>query len=55
MYSYGTFFRFVYHLPRKIWQPWKEPGKAQNEGMNDSALFRPKGGKPAIPHLTETE
>jgi hypothetical protein len=23
--SFGTFFRFWYHLPRKIWQPWHEP------------------------------
>jgi hypothetical protein len=20
--SFGTFFRFWYHAPRKIWQPW---------------------------------
>jgi hypothetical protein len=20
--SFGTFFRFWYHVPRKIWQPW---------------------------------
>jgi hypothetical protein len=22
LYSFGTFFRFWYHVPRKIWQPW---------------------------------
>jgi hypothetical protein len=22
LYSFGTFFRFWYHVPRKIWQAW---------------------------------
>jgi hypothetical protein len=24
LYSFGTFFRFWYHVPRKIWQPWSK-------------------------------
>jgi hypothetical protein len=25
--SFGTFFQFWYHAPRKIWQPWLRRGE----------------------------
>jgi hypothetical protein len=35
--SFGTFFRFWYHTPRKIWQPCQGPLLIKN---NSSAIFK---------------
>jgi hypothetical protein len=40
LYSFGTFFRFGYHVPRKTWQPWVLQQKVISRHLNESVSIK---------------
>jgi hypothetical protein len=38
--SFGTFFRFWYHAPRKIWQPWLKTAQNASTTLTPGAKQR---------------